>query len=499
MSEAALKIRINGWDAKLTINSLSLSQAYNQHHSFEFVANIPERHSLSVQDLRSILGEKADIQIIPKDSSKGRCHFIGFVDQVAPEWTPYGQALRVQGYSQSIFMDCTPRFRTFSEASLNTIYGKLKGSYSDLSFSHGNLSDKVDFSVQAQETDYCYLCRLADDYGKSFYYDGEQMYFGEMRNPPGEGAGLAWEEMVKSAQVSVNLAPLNFQLSGYELEKGAELSPIRCQVAGNSNELVKAAINKSGKYPAAPIFLSHLVKGETELKEISRRLLAKQANELIRLHGASDFAGLRIGKEINITKTDKMIEKGSYIVIAIQHSVGSDRSYRNTFIAIPAGFPYPIRMQTTSSPVTGPLLAVVHETDDPKDKLGRVKVKFTGDEMQSISPWLRVLTPYTGNSGMHFMPEKGDQVAVFMEDFNAEKQPFVMGAFYHGKANAERWYDPDNKKKGLQTQKSYLLIDDNNGKVTLMADEIELLASQRMTLKGGRHLTLSADRIDLNP
>ena len=83
-------------------------------------------------------------------------------------------------------------------------------------------------------------------------------------------------------------------------------------------------------------------------------------------------------------------------------------------------------------------MAIVKETND-EDQLGRVKVQLTMDENEVLTPWLRVLTSYTSQGGSLWLPEKGEQVVIFFEDFNPENAPFVVGGFYTGTNKADAW------------------------------------------------------------
>jgi len=90
----------------------------------------------------------------------------------------------------------------------------------------------------------------------------------------------------------------------------------------------------------------------------------------------------------------------------------------------------------------------------------------------------------------------------YADPFDSQKNaelPFVMGAFYHGDAKAETWSDPDHRKKGFVTNKIRFLLDDNSGKLTIEANEIELKASSSIQVDGGSRLVQKASRIDLNP
>ena len=216
------------------------------------------------------------------------------------------------------------------------------------------------------------------------------------------------------------------------------------------------------------------------------------------LRGGSNNSALKIGSRISIESSDEIMSTGSYIITEVNHHVDQSSVYNNTFTAVPVGYPFPIRMQQSRSPICGPLIATIKENNDPKN-LGRVKVEFMGDEERALSPWLRVLAPCTKNGGFFFLPEVGEQVVVFHEDFNAEKSPFVIGAFYHSKATAKKWKDANNKKKGIALDKINFLFDDQSGKLTIEAEEIEIKAKKKINLDGGQHLSQSATRIDLNP
>lgn len=500
MSQVVTKISIKGWDEQLVVSGLTLNQSYNDHHNFELYALIPEGFALTPEKLAAMLGEKASIRVQLRENAENACLFSGFVDQAVPIWTSESRALRVTGYSPTVFLDCGPRFRAFSDTSLNTVIEKITGAYGAKlpSFQKKGAGEKVEFAVQTQETDYRFMCRLADQYGKVFMYDGEKMYFGDLDAYDKDTTSLKWGKEIKSVELSANLAPLNFRISGYNLGKNDLLRYNCLNECNNSHSIVDIAISKSSVYPASNIFNPNIVSDGAELPKRAKRLLSKQAYDLVQLRGVSQYPALKIGDKFKIANTKEMIAKGAYIIIEIHHSVGSDQSYHNTFTAVPAGYPFPLRMQATRNPVCGPLMATVKENADP-EKLGRVKVQFIGDEENAISPWLRVLVPYTGHSGMYFIPEAGDLVVVQSEDFNVEKNAFVMGAFYHGKADAGQWYDPANKKKGFATEKTSFRIDDRSGKLVIEAEEIELIARRTMTIDGGRHLTGQADMIDLNP
>lgn len=503
MAQVNVTVDIHGWDQSLVVKNLSLRQSYNQHHTFELLVNPSQDYILSTDKVKAILGEAAIIKLQLKEKGKEhiQCHFRGFVDAIDTTWASQGRVMQIKGYSPSIFMDCAPRFRTFYEQPLSTIIRKITSSYNSTHLPPLNqqgTGNKLHYSVQAQETDYSYLCRLAAQTGKVFFYDGEKYYFAELADTKQRTIVLEIEKDIQQANISLNLSPLSFRLGAYELEKSEMLSCSSHNQCNTTHPLANAVANKSSCYPNAEMHFNHLVKGLQELQKKGKHLLSGRAHELVQLRGVTNHPGLKIGSKIYVKGSKDMISSGEYLITQLQHSVGSDHAYRNSFTAVPAGFPFSTQMHRQQHTKTGPLMGIVKATNDP-EKLGRVRVQFLGDEEKTLSPWLRVLVPYTKYGGMFFKPGIGDQVVVFCEDLAPENLPFVMGAFFHGKAKADHWHDPDNKLKGIATEKIQFLFNDRNGKLKISADEIEFIARQKITINGGHQLTQQASRIDLNP
>ncbi len=498
MAQASVEVRLNNWESDLKITSLSLQQTYNQHHLFELSTLIPVDHRLSVNKLEDILGERVYLCI--KTDEGNECRFWGIVDQVLPRWTSHGVVLSIKGYSPTVLMDCVPRFRTFSEKTIRFVLDKVLDDYSagrlpkTLCYARAG---KMPYIAQLQETDYRFLCRLADRYQQLFFYDGQQLFFGEIDECQGELIELDFKKSSNHLEISLNLSPLSFQLNGYDLKRSNNEWYNAYEKITNDHPLVMAGLRKSSIYEPQTMRINHLVEGKKELETIASSIRARQAHELVRLNGSSNNPALKIGSRIVISNSDELLDEGTYIITSVRHRVSQEGVYNNSFTAVPAGYPFPIRMQENRSPICGPLMAIVRDNNDPKH-LGRVRLEFIGDEEKSLSPWLRVLVPYTKFGGMYFLPEIGDQVVVFQEDFNMEKSAFVMGCFYHGNAGAQQWKDDANRKKGIAMDKINIFFDDRSGKLTIKADEIEIRGEKAVEINGGRQLTHKAKRIDLN-
>ncbi|MEM8523916.1 MAG: contractile injection system protein, VgrG/Pvc8 family [Bacteroidota bacterium] len=508
-STISIKAKSDWAKDKFAIRSLSLHQPFNGHHVFEVVTAVEKDMKLDSTTLASLLGENVVISIESlkqKDDSKNSekwFEFHGFIDQINATWTKSGRVLRVKGYSKSILMDAAPVFRTFSEKNVGDVARKVVSDYGGKipKVIEKELGDRVNFMVQSQETDYRFLCRLADDYNLLFFFDGQEFYFGDLNNIEKNKVTLQLEGQgnCQHADLSLNLAPLEFKMQGYDLLQDKLLEKIDNNINyRGENEVLNTTISRSSIYPSANIHVNYAVENEQPLKRADKKITARQAHELVVLTGTSNEPSLKIGSKVKMKSSDELLSAGEYLVIEVHHHISSDDSYQNNFTAVPLGFPFALRMQQGSNAMCGPLSAIIEDHKDPEE-LGRVKVKFVGDkEKDSISPWLRVLVPFTTNSGFYFLPEKGEKVIVFFEDFNPEKSPFVLGSFYHKNAKASRWKESNNRKKGIQMEKISFVFDDKTGKLTIEAEEIEVIAKKNMNLDGGNSLKQKATRIDLN-
>jgi len=79
------------------------------------------------------------------------------------------------------------------------------------------------------------------------------------------------------------------------------------------------------------------------------------------------------------------------------------------------------------------------------------------DAGHEMTPWIRLSTNYaSGDRGLYFVPEIGDEVYVDFEHGNPDR-PYVAGARYHGNAKPE-WADPHNNLKAIKTRSGHTLL-----------------------------------------
>ncbi len=498
----------SGEKLPFTYEDISIQQSHFAHHSFDIDVSIHAGEAFGVNELKKVLGEKIEIswQTNSKESNK----FIGLLDGASVYFVRGNRMLRLEGYSPSILMDAGPRFRVFTEQSLSDVVSKVFGEYSGFQINN-EAKGQVEFIVQCQETDFRFLNRLADRFGMNFFYDGEKFHFGDLKKVKSGTVDLKANELY-SLEASVNLAPIDFEIRGYNFKKDQIQKADPDEQAYDSNEpLVKAAIEKSDNYPKVRFGLNYQISEETQLKAVGKQLATQQTNDLVSIRGRSSDMKLDVGSKIKIFQKEESalpgIDSGSpFLITSVSHSLSGNDSYQNSFSAMPADHPFSVNVPNTKPPICGPLGAIVKDLNDTEG-LGRVRVQFLHDENEALSPWIRVLTKHTSYGGSFWLPHLEEKVMVFFEDFNPEKSAFVMGAFFTGNEktnNNERGFFLENIKMAFNDESGELKI---NAKSIVLEAESEIIskaqklvseAKQGIEIDGGQSIKQKAVRIDLN-
>ena len=511
-------VKIKGKDLDYIIEDIVIQQSYYNHHTFHVNLTIPTNKAFGIEQLKGFLGEEIAISVSSNKDGSDSNNFIGLVDSATPYYVGDNRMLRIEGFSASILLDAGPRFRAFTEMSVEKIVKKIIKDY-DISIKI-DASGEIPFMLQCQESDYRFLCRLADSQGLAFYYDGDEFHFDDFNDQKGTTKLL--KKDLHALEASINLCPLSFELRGYDYKVNDFQETQSPKRYGSNEPLVKAAIEKSATYPTVKVNVNYALSKKGMLKDVEHQLATQQTNDLVTIKGRSANLTLHIGRHITIEQKEEELLPGidsstSFIITQISHSISGDNGYQNSFTAVPADHPFPLNMVNSKPPLCGPLTAIVKENKDP-DKLGRIKVQFMMDDNEMLSPWMRVLTSYTSHGGSFWQPAIEERVVVFFEDFNPEKSPFIMNGFFNGGHKADSWKDGE---KGFKMENISMVFNDKDGslsikaksiilegeesielskakQIKLSAQEVDLAAKQKMTLSGGQHLEQKATRIDLN-
>ncbi|MDZ8105296.1 MAG: phage baseplate assembly protein V [Nostoc sp. DedQUE12a] len=148
----------------------------------------------------------------------------------------------------------------------------------------------------------------------------------------------------------------------------------------------------------------------------------------------------------------------------------------------------------------GVTIGIVTSNED-KEGLGRVKVKFPQISDKDESYWARVLTPMAGKErGIYFLPEPLDEVLVAFDqgDINF---PYILGSLWNGEDKPPaKNEDGKNNKRLIKSRSGHqiilddtqdaekIIIRDSTGKNEIAIDS----KNNAMTLKVEKDLTIEA-------
>ncbi|MCB0554866.1 MAG: hypothetical protein KDD02_15045 [Phaeodactylibacter sp.] len=465
------------------ISQLTIESSYNTHHQFTIYIPLSDASPLDYPDVEQLMGEYIDIRFQLAGGSNKGGRFLGVVDELKPSFSEDGKAhLIINGYSPSHIMDTSSAFDCFGNCTLTDLAEKAVKPYRKKYFPPVDIercSEKVEWSIQA-ESCYQYLCRIAELYGKVFYYDGNQFFFGKLRAPDQKPIPLEMGKQLHNLEFSLNLAPADLVVKGWDSCSGKELQVESDKLVTN-NRILKSIIDKSRKcYPRAEVYARHSIAEGNELKRLANRLLARQVHELFTVEGVSSDPSLRIGSEVilghnhNFLRND--VKNRHFLIIYVHHQISAENTYQNSFLAIPAGLPYPVPMLADHSRISGTLRAIVRDIADP-DGLGRVKVELIGARAKPapLSPWLRVLASSVAEYGFQSIPQPCEQVLLFFEDiFNPDQSPYVLGSIRNQAFPAGT--TPENT--GIFTKEAGLWINRKTGTLKLWGRQVEILGDK---------------------
>jgi uncharacterized protein involved in type VI secretion and phage assembly len=327
--------------------------------------------------------------------------------------------------------------------------------------------------VQWGETDWSFLCRLADDHGSWMRPSAGGGVEIQKEFQQGGTARFREEHELLSFRVSGRLGQPSFDGSHYDpaVMQSQVFREIRQEPAftGASGPLVDAVKSQSGArlLPGYGIQRSRaltLNDYQRRLEHESKRVIGST----IVCHGISRIRSIRAGETIQIEGA--IDAKGLYGVYKVIHR-WRQSGYENEFWCTPwkdwiNPDPPPARLWY------GVVPARVAEHSDPEN-FGRIRIRFYWQEDGDPVLWARMMTPHAGSDrGFFFQPEVGDEVVVAFEDGDVER-PVVLGSIWNGVDSApveEFWggeYKANDVKRIVTKSGHRIQMIDKEGKESL--------------------------------
>lgn len=472
---------------------LYLKQFTTHHHEFELGIGygwLSRYGSNVITAGNRLLGKEICICIQPVESICSPVLFNGIITSVSAgkENNNNTGSCIIRGNSPTILLSGSPHTQSFEQQPLSSIVNTvIKNSYPFAAVPQVNPSfiQPLKYIVQYKETGFDFLHRLSQRFGEHFFYNGQQMIFGQY-SP--KKTDLVFREDLVNFQLNTMVLPVHqrFQTYDYSLDKVLEDDSRGIMLSLNPYSQHARSVSRK-LFPGKTIFKIPYISASnaaTTLSAFTQRFHRSRIAALVRIEGRSRNTGLCIGNTISIH--DHPESHGEFMLTTLTHHCNGNGDYYNTFEGIPADAVVP-EMELEKIPRCDAQSATVTDNNDPEG-LGRIRVRFNWQQGQS--PWIRFYQPYGGNNkGFHFIPEINEEVWVDFEEGNPEA-PYVTGCAYNGKATSG-FGDPQNNIKAIKTRSGHLIrLDDTDGNENIIITDQG--GNTIMMDTQGQHISLSA-------
>jgi type VI secretion system secreted protein VgrG len=500
-----IKIQIAG-ETLNRFSRLVIDQKVHTHHRFSLLQPLPKEFvEQAIDKAQGYIGQPIKINITPTSlSTQSPLVFEGVITEAQLVRTAGASGgIIINGYSPTILMEGAPTTRSFTDNSLSDIVNEVLKTYPSDSLKPSVEVQKdtsLPYTVQYAESDFSFICRLAQKKGQWLFYNGETLRFG---TPQSKTFTLEYGRSLHSFNIEMRAKSLGFEYMGYDASNGETQKASSFEVNYQAQGYSKSVFEASKKlFPnVSTLLYSNAVEegnSKTHLTDRVTTQLQSRASDLVTAKGDSDETGLRIGDVVDIKEPsfsltgnimDGLQEQnfGSYIITDIMHVCDESGNYHNTFDAVPNTVAAPPYGNVHSIPVAESQPAVVTSNDDPAG-IGRVQVAFAWQqESGKNTPWIRMVNGHSGGGkGLYFIPEVGEEVLVGFEGGNAEK-PFVLGAMYNGSASSGYATSGNNNKVIHTRSGTKMILNDEEGSIL-----IEDPSGNTWSLDGQGNISVSA-------
>lgn len=486
--------------------SLHLYQKTNGHDSFTITVpddSLDSFQGYIMENSKNILGKNLIINLHRFGEIKNL--FAGVISNVRnKKENGYGK-LFITGSSPSILLENGKDCQSFEDKTLEQIIKEVTSEYPEqakILVENTNSKSSIPYTVQYKESDYQFIKRLATRYGEYFYFNGQQMIFGNKVQPI-----VTLEENVDliDVELEMNIKPQDFSYHSYNVQTGGKIdregSSSQVQYKENPFQTIAITTSKNVYKKNPDMLFNHIGISdiaEKELQEAARREKESREN-LVQVKGKSKDPELKIGGRAKLIDINGRAME-TYRITEITH-YHDGNTYYNEFVGIPDLFNAPYH-DNEALPMGEEQPGRVIDNDDPSG-MGRVRVQFPWQEKKGEkTPWIRLIQPHSGSGkGFHFIPEIGEEVLIGFESGNAEK-PFVIGTHYNG-SETSSYHTSGNDKKVIHTRsgtkiilndaEGSVFIEDPSGNTYLMdgAGNINVNAPNDMTFTAGKNLNIN--------
>ncbi|GHB52120.1 type VI secretion system Vgr family protein [Persicitalea jodogahamensis] len=544
-----IKIELEGGNEISRHLGLVIEQRLFDHHRFELLVPFDQLETSGEhffnQSHRNALGRKITFTFSPRrEGDEFEYVFQGIVTEIRlRSLSDMSSAFVLKGASPTILLEDSPQRRSFIRGSVQELFDQVLRPYPQnllrRNLNPNNGGRQIPF-IQYKESNYRFLCRVADRCAEWFYYDGRELVLGPGNSPETDFR----VDGTQNFDLAMVMQPARFAMFGYDYtEHQTFTGESSAQDVEGLTTLSEFALQQSDELFAAGALLTapETVGSQQEADELARMRRSALTSSMVDFRGQGENPDLSVGTILNV-KGDRINDRGEryeesfgkYRVTEITHRVNTAGSYQNDFRAVPESARHPPANPSVTNPLGENELAEVIDNGDP-ESLGRVRVRFDWGQPQSEdqeSYWIRVGTFHSSEGrGANFIPELGAQVLVGYEQ-NLAENPVVLTSLYRKPDDDTDYSPPDNDLKVIATRSGNMIIfsdkageaqiqisnreqtethilldfsDDGrikinvgNGLVEVNSRNIKMSASENIELKARQNITLEAGSIEAN-
>ena len=465
-------------------------------------------------DLGKIVGQQVTVEIAKDDKYDqvrkfiGTCveaHYIGYEHGYAY----YSAQLR----SWNWFLTKSFDNRIFQNQTVDQIIDAVlkKLGFSDYDIKKNQAFEKREYTVQYNESNWDFLCRLMEEEGLYYYstVKGDKDYLmivdniGPHEVVPGY-ATIEYKEREGKASMK-DQQVFEWRSSEFVTSGKVTLDDWNFEKPGTPQKVVKPMSKGDHSHNKYEIYRYPGHYRETKLGDYFVKVeMEANAVQFQTRSGIGNVRVMGVGQTFSLTEHKRSSENADYLMTSAIHmmqiELEDDKTqgiadvksmpgsieiaaenndlYRCTFKVIPKDTQFRAPRVTPWPRIPGILVATVTGPKGEEiwtDEYGRIKVQFPwdrdGKKDKNTTCWVRVVTPWSGNKwGMIHIPRIDQEVVIQFEDGDPDR-PICTGMLYNA-ATMPPYALPDNKtQSGIKTNASKkgggfneLLFEDMKGK-----------------------------------
>jgi type VI secretion system secreted protein VgrG len=453
-------------------NSLTLWQSVAEHHTFEihcYHGVLEDPKAEMINKSQNLVGKELSI-IMKQEGGDIENKFKGVITEVGMvQGDGMFHDIIIKGYGKTIKIENGPRLKSFLEKTLTDIVSEVYNKNNMKRVGNIAFSEKFKYCAQFNESDFCFLRRLAAIHGEWFYYNGEDLVFGEPSSL--STIQLQHGKNLTSLSLGMSAAAMQFEAFGFNsgrdgVAPGIMKSPSPGSITGSDafgSKMFSASKNiYASKYNFMP---RQVINSQGGLDNFAKGYLGNIASDLVEVNATGDYPLVGVGIIAEI-QTYSGSTYGKYLITDVTHHADGMGGYTNSFTGIPSTLKV-LPNPHFHKPSADSEMAIVVDNKDP-DQMGRVRVKFpwmSGEQTW----WIHTTQPYGGgkdgssfNRGFVFIPEIDDEVLIAFEHGDCDK-PFVLCSLMNSKALVVKNSDNDgNLFKAINTRDNSIAMRDKS-------------------------------------